>query len=169
VRRERLSHDLGGELPGFEILPGPQGVQTSNLDDAREPVKIRVEGTAASYARRENGRLSMAVTNPFRMTSTYGTLSQRKHDVWTLAFTELRDTFVVDIPAGMKVVSAPENAKGTSPFGWYSVEVERQGDRVTVKSRLGLGVERVSPADYPAFKRFCEEVDRAFGPRLVVE
>jgi len=168
ARRERLSNDLGGELPGFEILPGAQGVQTSNLDDAREPVRLHIEGTAPSFARRENGRLSMAVTNPFRLTGAYATLSQRKQDVWTLAFTELRDTFVVDLPAGMRVVSAPESAKGTSPFGWYSIDVDRQGDRMTVKSRIGLGVPRVSPEDYPAFKRFCEEVDRAMSPRLVV-
>lgn len=169
ARRERLSHDLGGELPGFVITPGPQGIQTSNLDDPREPVRVHVEGSAPSFARREGKQLSMAVTNPFRLTSTFATLSQRKQDVWTLAFTELRDTFVVDLPPGARVVSAPESKEGTSDFGYYSVSFEKQGDRVRVKSRLGLTVQRVKPAAYPAFKRFCEEADRALSPRLVVE
>jgi hypothetical protein len=108
------------------------------------------------------------VTNPFRLAATYASLSQRKHDVWALAFTELRDTFVIDVPAGMRIVSSPSTTKATSPFGWYSVELDRQGDRITVKSRMGLSVPRVSPGDYPAFKRFCEEADRALNPRLVI-
>ncbi len=81
VLRERLSHDLGGELPGFVIAPGAQGIQTSDLDDARTPVQIHVEGSASSFARREGDRLSMAVTNPFRMVENFASLSQRKQDV----------------------------------------------------------------------------------------
>jgi hypothetical protein len=59
--------------------------------------------------------------------------------------------------------------KGDSRFGWYSVEVEKQPDKITVKSRLGLKVTRVVPKDYAAFKAFCVEADRALGARLVVE
>jgi hypothetical protein len=113
--------------------------------------------------------LSMAVTNPFRLTSTYATLSQRKQDVWTLGFTELRDTFVIDLPPGARVISAPESKEGSSDFGSYSVMFEKQGDRVRVKSRVGIKVPRVKPAEYAAFKRFCEEADRALSPRLVIE
>jgi tetratricopeptide (TPR) repeat protein/transglutaminase-like putative cysteine protease len=169
ARRERLSHDLGGELPGFVITPGAQGIQTSNLDDAREPVRVHVEGSATSFARREGTQLSMAVTNSFRLTSTYATLSKRKQDVWTLGFTELRDTFVIELPPGARVISAPESKEGNSEFGSYSVVFEKQGDKVRVKSRVGLKVPRVKPAEYAAFKRFCEEADRALSPRLVIE
>lgn len=169
ARRERLSHDLGGELPGFVIAEGAQGVRTSNLDDAREPVRVHVEGSAPSFARREGSQLSMAVTNSFRCVASYGTLSQRKQDVWTLGFTELRDSFVIDVPAGARVVSAPESRDGSSEFGSYSVAFEKQGDKIRVKSRLGIKVPRVKPAEYAAFKRFCEEADRALSPRLVIE
>jgi hypothetical protein len=164
-----LNHDLGGELPGFVIAPGAQGIQTSNLNDPEEPVHVHVEGTAPSFARREGGQLSMAVTNSFRLTSAFASLSQRKQDVSIIAFAELRDTFVVELPAGVKVVSAPESANGDSRFGWYSVTVEKQSDKVTVKSRVGLKVTRVVPKDYAAFKAFCAEADRALGARLVVE
>jgi tetratricopeptide (TPR) repeat protein len=169
ARRERMNHDLGGELPGFVIAPGAQGIQTSNLDDPEEPVHVHVEGSAPGFARREGSQLSMAVTNSFRLTSAYASLSHRKQDVSILAFSELRDTFTVELPAGMKVVSAPDPVKGDSRFGWYSVEVEKQPDKITVKSRLGLKVTRVVPKDYAAFKAFCVEADRALGARLVVE
>jgi tetratricopeptide (TPR) repeat protein len=169
ARRERMNHDLGGELPGFVIAPGAQGIQTSNLDDAEEPVHVHVEGTAPGFARREGGQLSMAVTNSFRLTSAFASLSQRKQDLLIVAFSELRDTFTIELPAGTKVVSAPEPANGDSRFGWYSVAVEKQADKITVKSRIGLKVARVAPKDYAAFKAFCVEADRALGARLLVE
>jgi len=169
ARRERINHDIGGELPGFVIAPGAQGLVTSNLDDASEPVHIHLEGTAPSYARRENSLLSMAVTNSFRLTPAYASLSQRREDVWLLSPAELRDTFVVDLPPGAKLVSQPETTKLDGPFGWVTINVEKQGDHVTVKTRVGMRVQRVVPADYPAFKRFCEDADRALSARLVVE
>ncbi len=76
---------------------------------------------------------------------------------------------MIELPTGARVVSAPVSAEGKSRFGWFSIVVDRQGDRMTVKSRYGLGVPRVAPKDYPAFRRFCEDVDRAMSPRLVIE
>jgi hypothetical protein len=75
----------------------------------------------------------------------------------------------VELPAGARSISVPEAQNVDSPFGWYSLVVESKPDRVTVKGRLGLRVTRVTPAQYPAFKRFCEDVDRAMSQRLVIE
>ena len=36
-------------------------------------------------------------------------------------------------------------------------------------SRVEVSATRITPAQYPAFKKFCEDVDRAIGARLVVE
>lgn len=169
ARRERITHDLGSELPGFVLAPGAQGVQTSNLDDPRQPVRLRLEGTASSYARREGKQLSMPVTNSIRLTSSYASLSQRKHDVWIHSFAELRDNFVVELPAGARMVDAPEPQKIDAKYGSYSLSVETKPERVTVRGKLALKVTRVTPAEYPAFKRFCEDVDRAMSQRLVIE
>jgi hypothetical protein len=169
ARRERINHDLGSEMPGFVLAPGNQGVQASNLADARQPATLHVEGTAPSFARREGKQLSMSVTNSLRLTSSYASLSQRKQDVWIHVFSELRDDFTVELPAGARVISAPDPARIDTPFGYYSLAIEVKPDRVSVKGRLGLRVPRVKPADYPAFKRFCEDVDRALSQRLVIE
>ena len=90
----------------------------------------------------------------FKSISSSGTLNASRRNV---------------IPPGAKIVSQPENTKLDGPFGWVTISVEKQGDHVTVKSRVGLHAERVTPADYPAFKRFCEDGDRALSARLVVE
>ena len=60
------------------------------------------------------------------------------------------------------------SSSGKSAFGSFAVEVTVQGAQVTVKTRIEVSATRVTPAQYPAFKKFCEDVDRAIGARLVV-
>jgi hypothetical protein len=169
TRIDRINNDLGHEFPGFEIQPGPQGIVTSDLTKVEEPVHIKVRGSAPSFARHEGNQLSMAVTDSFRLTPSYASLSQRRHDVRLLAFSTLEDVYTVKLPPGAKVVSAPSNASKESPFGSYSVSVQTDKDQVTISSRILVKVARVTPKDYPAWKSFCEEADRALNPRLVVE
>ena len=169
TRTERINNDLGREYPGFEIAPGNQGIQTSDLTRVEEPVRIKVRGSAPSFARHEGNQLSMAVTESFRLTPNYASLSQRRHDVRLLAFSTLEDQYTIKLPAGAKIVSAPSNASQDGPFGSYSVSVQTDHDQVTVASRVLIKVDRVTPKDYPAWKSFCEAADRALSPRLVIE
>jgi tetratricopeptide (TPR) repeat protein/transglutaminase-like putative cysteine protease len=169
TRNDRINNDLGREFPGFEIAPGGQGIQTSDLSQVEEPVHIKVRGAAPSFARREGKQLSMVVTESFRLTPNYASLSQRRHDVRLLAFSTLEDQYTIKLPPGSKVISAPSDAAEDGPFGSYSVTVQTDKDQVTVSSRVLIKVGRVTPRDYPAWKNFCEAADRALSPRLVIE
>jgi tetratricopeptide (TPR) repeat protein/transglutaminase-like putative cysteine protease len=169
TRRERMTRDLGGDFPGIAINDGPQGLVTSDLSNNEEPVKIKVRAVAPGFARNEGDTLSMPVTSGFRLTPNYASLSQRRLPVELIAFTTLDDTYRVKLPPGAKLVSAPEDRSGSSAFGTYSVKVEQQKGEVVVRSKLQVKVSRVEPADYAAWKKFCEEADSAFSPRLTVK
>jgi tetratricopeptide (TPR) repeat protein len=166
--RDRVNSDLGSEYPGFEIAPAGQGIVTSDLNDATKRVRIQVKGTAPTFARREDGELSMSVTASLRLTPTFASLSSRTQDVLTQGFSTTDDVVTVELPPGAEVVSAPVPKSGVSPFGSYSVETALEGSKLTVKSRVSVSVSRITPAQYPDWKRFCEDVDRALSPRLVV-
>lgn len=169
TRRDRINSDLGREFPGFEIAAGAAGISTGDLEDVEQPVTISVRGRAPTFARKEGGELSMPVTTDVRLTPTYASLSRRTQDIRLLGFSSVDDTFVVQLPPGVKVVSAPLPARGETRFGSYRVEVEQQPGQVTVKSRLEVKATRIRPADYDAWKKFCAEADRALSPRLVVK
>ena len=169
TRRERMTRDLGGDFPGVAINEGPQGLVTSDLMDNEEPVKIRVRAQAPGFARKEGDTLSMPVTSGFRLTPNYASLSQRRLPVELIAFTTLDDTYRIKLPAGATVLSAPQSREGSSPFGSYSVTVEQVKGEVIVKSKLMVKASRIEPKDYQAWKRFCEEADSAFSPRLMVK
>ncbi|MCC6216375.1 MAG: DUF3857 domain-containing protein [Polyangiaceae bacterium] len=169
TRRERIVADLAAEHPGITLLPGAAGLSTGDLTDTERPVSLELRGTAPSFARKEGKALAMNVTPNVRLVPTYASLSERKQDVRILAFSTLADTYTIELPAGAKVVALPPAARGESPFGRYSVEVVESGRTVTVRSRVALTRTRVPPAEYAAFRRFCEEVDRAMTTRLVVQ
>jgi len=168
-REVQSSADLGGDFPGVSINEGAQGLVTSDLSNNEEAVKIKVRALAPGFARNEGDSLSMPVTSGFRLTPNFASLSQRRQPVELIAFTTIDDTYRIKLPPGAKVVSAPVPVEQTSPFGSYSVKVEQTRGEVIVKSKLSVKVPRIEPADYQAWKRFCEEADSAFSPRLLVK
>ncbi len=168
TRRDRVASDLGHEFPGFEILPGTQGISTGNLEDVEQPVKVKVRGVARGFARKDGEALSLAATPTTRLTPTYASLSQRTQDLRVLSFSSIDDTFVIKLPPGHKVRSAPVAAESKTPFGSYKIEVHESPGQISVRSRVELEAPRVTPKQYPAWKKFCEDVDRALGNRLVV-
>lgn len=168
TRRERVASDLGREFPGFDVQAGATGLGANDLEDLEQPVRLKVRGTTRSFARREGKNLSMSVTTNTRLTPAYASLSRRSLDVRLLAFSTIDDTFTVKPPPGMRVVSAPPEAKVDTRFGSYSLEVTRQSGAVVVRSRLSLKVTRVKPSDYEAWKQFCSDADQALDARLVV-
>jgi hypothetical protein len=108
------------------------------------------------------------VTPGSRLTPAYASLSTRRLAVKLPPLGTIDDTFVVKLPPGMRVVSAPPEAKGDGPFGRYSITVERDAAKVVVKTRLTVKVVTVLPEQYAAFKQFCADADSALTPRLVI-
>jgi transglutaminase-like putative cysteine protease/tetratricopeptide (TPR) repeat protein len=168
TQRDRLTSDLGQDFPGLELAQGERGVQTSDLENVEAPVWIRIGGKAAQLGRREGDQLSIAVTPTERLAPSYASLSQRKQDVRVLGYSGVDQTFTVKLPPGAKVISLPDAVEKDTPFGTFSVRVERAADKLSVHSRLVLKKSRISPKDYAAWQRFCLEADQAFASRLTV-
>jgi transglutaminase-like putative cysteine protease len=168
TRRERMTVELGREFPGLTLLPGPAGFSAEGLDDIEKDVAVVVRGKTPELARRENGKLSLSITPNLRLTPAYAALSTRQRDVRVLGMPKFDETYVVKLPAGHVVIASPQTTKAAGAFGSYSVEVDVQPNRVTVRSQLSLSKARIVPSEYGKFREFCAEVDSAFGKRLVI-
>jgi hypothetical protein len=168
TRRDRITEDLGAEFQGFELPAVPAGVSAGNLDDPEQPVSMKVHGNALHFGRPEGESISVPATPSLRLSPTYASLSSRHLPVRLLPFGTLDDTFVVKLPPGFHVVSAPPAASGAGPFGSYSVAVEEQSGKAIVKTKVTIKVVTVLPENYSAWKQFCADVDAALTPRLVI-
>lgn len=164
--KDRLSSDLGNEFPGLEL--NKNSIKTSDLSDGEAPVDIDIKATAPRFARAEGDSLSMAVTLKNRLTPRFAALSARKQDVRIQGFSTIKETVNLTLPAGAQVLAAPPESQVDTRFGTYGVTYKKEGPNVVVESHLSLKVARVTPKDYPAFRKFCVEADQALAHRLVV-
>jgi tetratricopeptide (TPR) repeat protein len=168
TRRDRATRDIGSEFGTLELLPGKGGLEVNDLEDIEQPVHIKAKGKTQSFVRREGELFSMPAAPVQSLAADYASLSARKLDLLLPALTTREDEWVVRLPAGMKVVRAPLPLQKDTPFGKFEIAVEQGPGRVTVKSHITLRKARVTPAEYEAFRIFCEALDRAFGQRIVI-
>jgi cellulose synthase operon protein C len=168
TRRDRAQHDLGGELGSFELAAGKAGLDVGDLDDEEQPVKMHAKGKALGFARHDGDVLTVPAGPSHRLVADYASLSKRTLDVDLHALTQRDDEWTIHLPPGMKVVRSAAPTQLDTPFGRFSVAVEEGAGKVVVRTTLAFKKARITPAEYPAWRLFCEAVDRAFGQQILV-
>ena len=164
-RRQRVQEDLASEFAGVELV-GP--IDAGNVADLESNVTLHVKGKAPQFARKEGERLSVPVGPRDHLVRDYAQLSRRRLDIRLNAQSTTESDWTIHHPPGAHVVSAPLKAGGTSAFGSFRVEVESGPAATHVTTVVTLTQTRIKAADYPAFRAWCETVDRALGQRLVL-
>ena len=163
-RSERFEKAENASHPGARVLR----VEFPSLDDLERPVEVRAE-LEVPWARRRGADLEMpALGHEGQLARAYARLSERTQDL-VIGFPweqEERVTYV--LPAGYAPKRLPEPRRIESPFGRFVLAVERSGGEVLVRSVLTVLRHRVTRAEYPAFRRFCLEVDHAVEQALVL-
>jgi tetratricopeptide (TPR) repeat protein/transglutaminase-like putative cysteine protease len=163
-RSERFEKAENMSHPGARVLR----VEFPSLDDLERPVEVRAE-LEVPWARRRGGDLEMlALGHEGQLARAYARLSERAHDL-VLGFPwEQEEQVTYVLPMGYGPKRLPEPRRIESPFGRFVLAVERTGREVQVRSALTVLRHRVTRAEYPAFRRFCLEVDRAMEQALVL-
>jgi tetratricopeptide (TPR) repeat protein len=164
TRRQRVQQMISAILPGSQVT----AVDADDLEDVEQKVTMHVKGKVPQFGRTEDAALSVPLGRKEHMVRDYASLAARRFDLrfytqWTQV-----DDWTVRVPAGARIKSGPTSARGTSPFGSYDVVAETSAGAVHLKTTVSLTKTRISPAEYPAFRAWCEEVDRAMGQRATV-
>jgi uncharacterized protein DUF3858 len=164
TRKQRVQQMISSMLPGSEVT----AVESGDLEDVEQGVSLRVKGKVPRFARTEGDALSVPIGRREHMVRDFAPLSARKLDVRMYAQWTQEDDWTLRLPAGAKVQRVPAPASGSSPFGTYAVTVAQEGTALHVKTTVALTKTRIAVAEYPAFRAWCEEVDRALGQRATV-
>lgn len=159
TQKQRVQEDLANELPGLDV----QAVESSDLDDIERNVEIHAKAKAPTFARKDGETRTVAVGAREFMVRSYASLSGRRRDLRIPALTTQENETVIKLPQGAKVLGAPRASEGKSPFGNFKVETETAGSTVRVKTTVALAKSRITASEYPAFRAFCEQVDRELG------
>jgi hypothetical protein len=163
-----LQETLAGDFAGVEVT----SVEASNLEYIEQRADERAHAKAPQMARREGDSFSVPVGPRERLVRDFAPTSRHREDVRLPAQQTTDDEWTLHLGPGLKVTGAPRSVEGASPFGSYRVEVEApSADRpgtLRVRTSVVLSRTRIAAADYPAFRAWCEAVDRALGQRAVL-
>ncbi|MGH7279920.1 MAG: DUF3857 domain-containing protein [Polyangiaceae bacterium] len=165
TRKERIQEDLGRDFAGLEVSQ----VDTNDLDNVEVNALIHVKGKAPQFARKEGERWSVAAGPAEHMVHEYAELAKRKLEIRIYGQATTVSDWTLHVPAQWKIETMPEgHAAASSPFGSYEVAVSSEGNAVHVKTTVAITRSRIPVAEYPAFRAWCEAVDRALGQRLIM-
>ncbi len=138
------------------------------MEDVEQKVTLRVHGKVPQLGRSEGDATTVPLGRKEHLVRDYAPLTSRKLDVRLYAQWTQVDDWTVHLPAGAKVRSVPPPSHGDSPFGTYAVEVESGSGALRVKTTVTLAKTRITVAEYPAFRQWCEQVDHALGAEATV-
>lgn len=167
TRRERVAQDLAAVFGPVELADSARGLRVKNVQDQEAPVALEVEGTAK--LKREGSALSVPTGPPWSMVRRYAPNSSRTHDLLVGARRQSEAVWTIEVPAGMKVQSLPQPVKIDTPFGTFELTVEQTGRRIVARTYLRLDAARIAPADYPAWRSFCQAVDASAGAPVLLQ
>jgi cellulose synthase operon protein C len=164
TRKQRVEQMITALLPGSQIT----AIDAGNLEDVEQKVTMHVRGKVPNFGRPEGDALEIPLGRKEHMVRDYAPLATRELPIRMYAQWTQVDDWTVHLPPGAKVKSGAQGSSGTSPFGSFEVSVEQSGSALHVKTTVSLVKTHVTAADYPAFRAWCEQVDKALGQRAMV-
>src|SRR5262249_51021946 len=99
---------------------------------------------------------------------TYARLSARTQDLVLDYPWEQDERYEIDLPSAWSLKETPEPRAFDSPFGAFSMTLERGGTHLAISIHLKVPRHRIAPADYSVFRRFLLAVDAALDQPIGV-
>jgi hypothetical protein len=166
TRRERLASDLAADLGPVELVAGPGGMRVVEIEDVEKPVQLHLSGAAS--ARREGQAMRVPMGPSWALVRSFASRAVRDNDLLLGPRREREETWTLNVPQGMRVLTVPKGTQLRLPFASYDLEVVQEGQKVTVRTKLTIDRARLAAADYPAWRQFCEAVDATAATGVLV-
>ncbi|HEX2659024.1 MAG TPA: DUF3857 domain-containing protein [Polyangia bacterium] len=164
-RSDRYGKAFSTRNPGTRLL----SVTMPNIENRNRPVTVVAHATVPSLGERTAGdglRLGLG-TREVDLARTYARLSERRAALVLAYPWQHEEQIVYKLPVGFEPTHLPAARQIVSPFGRFTLQVEKQGvATIRVTQTLDVERDRVTPAEYPAFRRFLADVDATMAERI---
>ena len=132
-----------------------------NLYDLSGEFALNFEGSVPNFARVRGDSLAVRVV-PYELTlaKVFISAEKRKYPLRVDRPEAWIDDVRVKIPRGYDVRWMPGDEYLRGPKSEYTLELELEGDTLTIKRRLFVDQGDISAGDYKKFVKFCREVDQ---------
>jgi cellulose synthase operon protein C len=165
TRKDRFERATRGTFPGLSLA----SLTFDSLGDLEEPVRFRYEARVPRFAERDGDALRMAPSTLDDLVRQLAPTAKRRYPLdlgGTAGYVEER---TVTLPKGMRVSARPDGGEAKSPFGTLTLQVRGDDRTIEVRTALELSRDRVSPDEYPAFRKWVERADALLRQRFTFE
>jgi hypothetical protein len=132
-----------------------------------DDVTLRFALAAPRLADREgDGLRFVAFGASHRFAERLAPLSSRHFDLVVGDPWQTRLAFRWALPRGWRAEALPAPVRMEAPFASFEASFREEGGALHAEARLALAKARVAAADYPAFRAFLAQVDRALASPL---
>lgn len=156
TRKERLTQAWGGQHPGLVIAE----IKAPELGDVLQPIRLTSKWQVPSWAQTQSEGLRFpALGHRTGLTRALASATKREHDL-VVAVPSIEDTSIeYTLPKGWKIAQAPASKAVDTPLAAFKLDVEVQGDKARVTTRLEYRKSRFTPDEYRVLREFLSQVD----------
>ncbi len=165
TREERLERQLRTRYPGLRL----DALEFSSLSDLESPVELSYAAEAPAFAQRSGDRLEVPLSSVRALVPELAPRASRRTPVDLFGTSEVAESWTLALPPGASVVSLPPGGSAESEFGTFSLQTREVGGEVRIEMQLSFARDSISPAEYPRFRAWLEEVDRLSQPNIEVQ
>jgi len=165
TRDERFERAMRGIFPGLDL----QRQEFRNLDTLERPVEYEYTAEVPQLAQRDGTALRMPPTVLQDLVRSMARSPERRYPLDLGGTASYQEQRTVRLPGGFRPGDMPSGGTVESPFGRLQLTVEASGRQVQTRTEFELRQDRVSPEDYPAFRRWVQEADQVLRQRITLE
>jgi tetratricopeptide (TPR) repeat protein len=164
-RQQILQAGLGNYFSGALLLEH----KIKGLSDPDQPLVLEYSLKVPRFARRRGNTLVIQDGfYPYRLAASLIAKPERKLPLLLGDETRTDSHISLTLPKGARArLSKPVYLQ--APLSTFSLAVSQKGDRLIIEKALQVKAGRVPPKDYPAFRDFCQQVDRKDTEEIVIE
>lgn len=164
-RTEAIEQDWGRRFGASRVVDE----EFSDLEDIDAPVVYRYRIRVPSFARRRGDGTSFPAS-PFPLDlSKNCPLPARKHDLLLSAPRSYDLEVRYTLPEGMRPLALPAPLEADTTVARAMASYAVDGDDLVLRRRVSVKIPRVAPADYPAYRELCQDLDRWEDQEVVLE
>jgi transglutaminase-like putative cysteine protease len=162
TRAERFERTLGAIYPGVEL----NSQNFDSLNELEAPVHFTYKIRVPRFGRFDGTTLQVAPSVLSDLVRSMARAPTRKQPLDLGNASLYVEERTLNAPKGMQFSAVPENAEANSEWGKLSLRYASHDGQVSVHTEFSLIKARVSPAEYPAFRRWVDAADQLLRQRV---
>ncbi len=162
-QRDSLRSNLAQVYPAVRV----EDVHVDGANDVERDINLKFTGSIDTFA----GSHSLSLLSswmPHKYTETLASLSTRTQDLRLPAPWTTEEELHFALPEGASFENVPASTTLDTPFGVAVLRYERRGHELVVSTSVQFRQLRITPAEYPAFRAFCDNIEKAFHTEIKV-